>query len=163
MTEEDRNKAADLKSRLDYCRAEDRHECTLIHYRMLWMLSCQGFLLAGYFVLSQGTPDNRKSIIIAVICVLSGIIAWRIRLAIKQAEEVIDKVHKLERQVFIDAKESKELEKYFSGYDTGRQWGDGQKDIHQTLSFACQREIPWGFVVIWAILFLVSVGPKFMQ
>jgi hypothetical protein len=125
------------------------------------MLSCQGYLLAGYFVLSKGATDNPKSLIIAIICVLSAMIAWRIRVAIKQGEEVIDKVHKLERQVFIEAKETKELEKYFLGFDVGRHWGDGQKDIHHILSFACQREIPWGFVVIWCVFFLVSIGPKF--
>ena len=128
---------------------------------MLWMLSCQGFLLAGYFVLTQGVADNRKSLVIALICLLSAMITLLIRLAIRQAEEVIDKVHKLERQIFIDAKESTELEKYLSGYDVGRQWKDGQKDIHQVLSFVCQRAIPWGFVGIWAVLFLISIGPKF--
>jgi hypothetical protein len=162
MTEEVKEKAAELKARLDYCRAEDRHECTLIHYRMLWMISCQGFLLATYFALYQsGVTDNVKSLIIALICIVSARIAWIVRNAIEQAENIIDKVHTLEHQVFIEAKQNKELEKYFSGYDRGRQWGTGDKDFHQIISFRCQSEIPWGFVVIWVILFLASIGPKF--
>lgn len=163
MTDEEKSKAAELIARLDYCRTEDRHECALIHYRMIWMLSCQGFLLAGYFALSQGITNKRNSLLIAAICIISALIAWRVRIAIKQAEEVIDKIHNLERRVFDEARENKNLEAYFSGYNTDRNWGDSRKDIHQVLSFACQKEIPWGFVAIWAIFFVVSIGHEIIQ
>ena len=82
------------------------------------------------------------------ICILANTITITIWLAIRQAEQVIDKVHGLERQVFIDAKESKELEKYLSGYDIGREWKNNQKDWYQVFSFFCQRSIPLGFVMI---------------
>ncbi len=162
MNDEVAATAAKLKMRLDFYRAEDRHECTLMHYRMLWLLSSQGFLFAVYFALSGGqTTRDSRSLLILALCICSALIAWRIRIAIKQAEDVIDRWHILERKVFTDAEESKELKDYFAAYDIKRQWGEASKDPYQVESFKCQKEIPYMIVFLWILLLLFSLFNNF--
>ena len=102
MTDDQIKELALYKQRLDFYHAEDRHECTLIHYRMLWMLTFQGILLAGFFALKRAGlgDDIWRQVIPASLGVCSVFLAVRIGIAIKAAEDIIAQWHTKEGKLF---------------------------------------------------------------
>ena len=162
MTDQQIRDVAYYKQQIDFYHTEDRHECTLIHYRMVWMLTSQAILLAGFFALNKTGPqkDIWHILTFVVLGICSVILAIRVGDSINAAERIIMRWHAKEGKLYDDIEKLTDttVKQQLESYSIGR-WRkkDGEDDYAHIHSFRIHWEISTVFILLWVVLVIGSI------
>ena len=155
MDENQKREADAFIKRLEYYRAEDRHECSLVNYRMSWLTTCQSFLIAAFVIVHNSQSIVLRLSLSILIPVVGIYVARKIKLSIQEADNIIDRWHQKEHDWLADVDRLTDvtLREYLRSFWGGRNW-KGVDPQHEK-SFEFQRKVHGRFEsALWAMLFI---------
>jgi hypothetical protein len=147
-------------SRLQFLRAEERHEIEWISHRLGWLLTCEAFLLTAAVVAQSGDYQPWFGPAATLLLGSFGIfLAFRGLLAVESAHAVLTAWLLLERKL---AEMSND-----DYYDNYRYWyriprpfhlqRPLSEDVLHTAASSFHRQLPLAVIILWAAIFGLSV------